>query len=141
MALTIARKGGEITATVPGLQGSMGGGGNPGERGERERNAGPALAEPLFQAAVDTVVGPIELPGSFVLARVNRIRFPEALPLSQVRDKIVDLVRREKGKDLAVVKAYEAQPKAASAKSVKATAAAFEAERAGKKVVVVEDLS
>jgi peptidyl-prolyl cis-trans isomerase D len=37
----------------------------------------------------------------------------------------VEQIRREKGKDLAVVKAYEAQPKAASAKSVKATAAAF----------------
>jgi len=74
---------------------------------------------------VDTVVGPIELPASFVLARVNRIRFPEALPLSQVRDQVVEQIRREKGKDLAVVKAYEAQPKAAAAKSVKTAAAAF----------------
>jgi len=80
---------------------------------------------PLFQASVDTVVGPVEVPGAFVLARVNRIRFPEALPLSQVRDRVVEQIRREKGKDLAVVKAYEAQPKAVSAKGVKATAAAF----------------
>ncbi|MBP2679477.1 MAG: PpiC-type peptidyl-prolyl cis-trans isomerase [Deltaproteobacteria bacterium] len=89
------------------------------------KDAGPTLSEPLFQAAVATVVGPIELPGSFVLARVDRIRFPEALPLSQVRDRVVEQIRHEKGKDLAVVKAYEAQPKAAAAKSVKATAAAY----------------
>ena len=56
---------------------------------------------------------------------MNRIRFPEALPLSQVRDRVVEQIRHEKGKDLAVVKAYEALPKAAAAKSVKATAAAF----------------
>jgi peptidyl-prolyl cis-trans isomerase D len=89
------------------------------------KEAGEALSEPLFKAAVDTVVGPIELPGSFVLARVNRIRFPEALPLAQVRDRVVEQIRNEKGKDLAVVKAYEALPKAAAAKSVKATAAAY----------------
>ncbi|MHB1013247.1 MAG: peptidylprolyl isomerase [Desulfobacteria bacterium] len=89
------------------------------------KDAGEALSAPLFQASVDTVVGPVELPGSFVLARVNRIRFPEALPLSEVRARIVEQIRHEKGKDLAVVKAYEAQPKAAAAKSVKATAATF----------------
>ena len=97
--------------------------GKGGEAWLSRKDAGEALSGPLFQASVDTVVGPVELPGSFVLARVNRIRFPEALPLSQVRDRIVEQIRREKGKDLAVVKAYEAQPKAASTKSVKATAA------------------
>src|SRR5512140_1743012 len=96
--------------------------GNGGEAWLSRKDAGEALSGPLFQAAVDTVVGPVELPGSFVLARVNRIRFPEALPLSQVRDRVVEQIRREKGKDLAVVKAYEAQPKAASAKGVTATA-------------------
>jgi peptidyl-prolyl cis-trans isomerase D len=89
------------------------------------KDAGEPLSGPLFQASVDTVVGPVELPGSFVLARVNRIRFPETLPLSQVRDRVVEQIRREKGKDLAVIKAYEAQPKAASAKAVKVAAAAF----------------
>ena len=89
------------------------------------KDVGPTLSEPLFQAAVDTVVGPIEVPGSFVLARVNKIQFPETLPLSQVRDLVVEQIRHEKGKDLAVVKAYEALPKATAAKSVKATAAAF----------------
>ena len=99
--------------------------GKDGETWLTRKEAGEALSGPLFQAAVDTVVGPVELPGSFVLARVNRIRFPEGLPLSQVRDRVVEQIRREKGKDLAVVKAYEAQPKAASSKSVKATAAEY----------------
>jgi peptidyl-prolyl cis-trans isomerase D len=99
--------------------------GKGGEAWLSRKDAGEPLSGPLFQASVDTVVGPVELPGSFVLARVNRIRFPEALPLSQVRDRVVEQIRHEKGKDLAVVKAYEAQPKAASAKGVKATAAAF----------------
>jgi len=99
--------------------------GKGGETWLARKEAGPELSGPLFQAAVDTVVGPIELPGSFVLARVNRIRFPEALPLSQVRDRVVEQIRHEKGKDLAVVKAYEAQPKAVAAKGVKAAAAAF----------------
>lgn len=99
--------------------------GKGGEAWLSRKDAGEALSGPLFQASVDAVVGPVELPGSFVLARVNRIRFPEALPLSQVRDRVVEQIRHEKGKDLAVVKAYEAQPKAIAAKSVKATAAAF----------------
>ncbi|HSE15188.1 MAG TPA: SurA N-terminal domain-containing protein [Candidatus Deferrimicrobium sp.] len=106
-------------------QAKANGRGKVGEAWLSRKDAGEPLSGPLFQASVDTVVGPIELPGSFVLARVNRIRFPETLPLSQVRDRVVEQIRREKGKDLAVVKAYEAQPKAASAKSVKATAAAF----------------
>ena len=99
--------------------------GKGGEKWITRKEAGEALSGPLFQASVDTVVGPVELPGSFVLARVNRIRFPEALPLPQVRDRVVEQIRHEKGKDLSVVKAYEAQPKAAAAKSVKTAAAAF----------------
>ncbi|MFA6149332.1 MAG: SurA N-terminal domain-containing protein [bacterium] len=99
--------------------------GKGGEAWLSRKDAGEALSGPLFQASVDTVVGPVELPDSFVLARVNRIRFPEAVPLAQARDRVVEQIRREKGKDQAVVKAYEAQPKAASAKSVKATAASY----------------
>lgn len=99
--------------------------GKAGEAWLSRKDAGEALSGPLFQASVDTVVGPVELPGGFVLARVNRIRFPETLPLSQVRDLVVGQIRHEKGKDLAVVKAYEAQPKAVAAKALKATMAAF----------------
>ncbi len=99
--------------------------GKNGEAWISRKDVDPALSEPLFQAPVDAVIGPIELPGSFVIARVNRIQFPEALPLSQVRDRVVEQIRHEKGKDLAVVKAYEAMPKAVAEKSVKATAAAY----------------
>jgi hypothetical protein len=74
---------------------------------------------------VDTVVGPVETGGNLVIARVNRIRFPETLPLAQVRDRVAAQLSREKGKDLAVVKAYEAQPKAAASKDLKAAAASF----------------
>jgi len=56
---------------------------------------------------------------------VNRIRFPETLPLAQVRDRVVERIRHEKGKDQAVVKAYEAQQKSASVKSVKGAAEEF----------------
>lgn len=99
--------------------------GSVGETWLSRKDAGEALSGPLFQAAVDTVVGPIELRGSFVLARVNRIRFPETVPLAQVRDRVVERIRHEKGKDQAVVKAYEAHQKAASARSVKGAAESF----------------
>ena len=98
--------------------------GKSGEAWLTRKDAGEALSGPLFQAGVDTVVGPVEVPGGFVLARVNRIRFPETIPLAQVRDRVVEQIRIEKGKDQAVVKAYEAHPKAETAKSVKGAAAA-----------------
>ncbi|HEX9204833.1 MAG TPA: SurA N-terminal domain-containing protein [Candidatus Deferrimicrobiaceae bacterium] len=96
-----------------------------GETWLTRKDAGPDLAAALFSAPVDTVVGPVETGGNLVLARVNRIRFPETLPLAQVRDRVVVLLKREKGKDQAVIKAYEAQPKAAASKDLKATAASF----------------
>jgi peptidyl-prolyl cis-trans isomerase D len=99
--------------------------GKAGETWLSRKDAGEVLSGPLFQASVDSVVGPVELPGAFVLARVNRIRFPETLPLSEVRDRVAEQIRHEKGKDLAVVKAYEAQPKAAASKNLKETAASF----------------
>jgi len=89
------------------------------------KEAGPELSDLLFSAPVDTVVGPADMRGSYVLAHVNRIRFPETFPLAQVRDRVAVQISREKGKDLAVIKAYEAHPKAASAKDVKKTASAY----------------
>ncbi|MGE5247795.1 MAG: SurA N-terminal domain-containing protein, partial [Verrucomicrobiota bacterium] len=89
------------------------------------KEAGPELSTPLFSAAVDTVIGPVETPDSYILAYVIRIRFPETLPLSQVRDRVVEQISREKAKDLAVIKVYEAQPKAAAAKDVRAAAKAY----------------
>jgi peptidyl-prolyl cis-trans isomerase D len=99
--------------------------GRGGEAWVTRNDAGPELGAPLFAAPVDTVVGPVETGGTLVIARVNRIRFPETLPLAQVRDRVVAQLSREKGKDQAVIKAYEAQPKAAESKDLKATAASF----------------
>ena len=99
--------------------------GRGGEAWLTRKDAGPELGAALFSAPVDTVVGPVETGGNLVIARVNRIRFPETLPLAQVRDRVAAQLSREKGKDLAVVKAYEAQPKAAASKDLKAAAASF----------------
>jgi len=99
--------------------------GKTGEAWLTRTEAGPELGAPLFSAPVDTVVGPVEAGGNLVLARVNRIRFPETLPLAQVRDRVVAQLKREKGKDQAVIKAYEAQPKAASTKDLKGIAAKY----------------
>ncbi|MEW6721186.1 MAG: SurA N-terminal domain-containing protein [Thermodesulfobacteriota bacterium] len=89
------------------------------------KDAGPGLSEAVFGAPVDTVIGPVDVGTAFVIARVNRIRFPETLPLSEVRGRVVEEISREKGKDLATVKAYEAHPKAAAAGDVVKTASAY----------------
>jgi hypothetical protein len=85
----------------------------------------PEVAEALFAAAVDAVVGPIDTGSGFLIVRVNRIRFPESLPLSQVRDRVEALLKREKGKDLAVIKAYEAHTKASASKDVSGACAPY----------------
>lgn len=89
------------------------------------KEAGPALSEPLFAAPVDSVIGPLDTGKAYVLVRVNRIRFPETRPLSEARARVLEEIAREKGKDIATVKAYEAQPKAVAAKDVVRTAAAY----------------
>jgi len=99
--------------------------GKSGEVWLSRKAAGPGLSTPLFSAAVDTVIGPVETPESYVLAYLHRIRFPETLPLAQVRDRVVAQIAREKAKDLAVVKVYEAQPKAAASKDLRKAAAAY----------------
>ncbi|HEX9190673.1 MAG TPA: SurA N-terminal domain-containing protein [Candidatus Deferrimicrobiaceae bacterium] len=99
--------------------------GRVGEVWLTRKDAGPELGAALFSAPVDTVVGPVATGGNLVIARVNRIRFPETLPLAQVRNQVVAQLSREKGKDQAVVRAYEAQPKAAASKDLRATAASF----------------
>jgi len=100
-------------------------GGKAGEVWLTRKEAGAALGNAVFSAPVDTVVGPVEVGESLALFRVNRIKFPEALPLSQVRERVVAMLKREKGKDLAVVKAYEAHRKATAAKDLKGTAASL----------------
>jgi peptidyl-prolyl cis-trans isomerase D len=82
------------------------------------KEAGPELSQLLFSAPVDAVVGPVDVKGAYVLARVNRIQFPETLPLTQVRDRVLEQISLDKGRDVATIKAYEAQPKAVSAKDV-----------------------
>ncbi|MBI5419263.1 MAG: SurA N-terminal domain-containing protein [Deltaproteobacteria bacterium] len=99
--------------------------GKLGEVWTRRKDTRPELADPVFSAPVDTVVGPIDVSGGFLLLRVNRIKFPESLPLSQVRDRVVALLKAEKGKDLAVIKAYEAHTKAASSRDLKAACAPY----------------
>ena len=70
------------------------------------------LADAVFSAPVDEVVGPVDTGSGFTIVRVNQIRFPETLPLAQVRDRALALLRHEKGKDSAVLRAYEAHGKA-----------------------------
>ncbi len=89
------------------------------------KEAGPGLSEILFSAPADTIAGPVDAGGAYVLAHVSRIRFPEMLPLQQVRDRVIEQIRQEKGKDLATIKVFEAHPKAVSAKDVGKTAAAY----------------
>ncbi|MBM2828740.1 MAG: Peptidylprolyl isomerase [Actinobacteria bacterium] len=96
-----------------------------GESWTRRTDAKPEVAAPLFSAAVDSVVGPIDVGGGILLVRVNRIRFSENLPLSQVRDRVVALLRQEKGKDVAVIKAYEAHTKVSSSKDLKGACATY----------------
>lgn len=96
-----------------------------GEAWLTRKEAGPELSAVLFSAPADTIVGPVDVKGAFVLAHVSRIRFPETLPLAQVRDRVVSQLRLEKGKDLATIKAYEAHPKAVSGRSLAKTAAEY----------------
>ncbi len=70
------------------------------------------LADAVFSAPVDGLVGPIDTGTGFTIVRVNRIRFSETLPLEKVRDRAEALLRTEKGRDMAVVRAYEAHGKA-----------------------------
>jgi len=96
-----------------------------GETWMRRGETKPEVTTALFSAAVDSVVGPIDAGGGFLLVRVNRIKFPENLPLSQVRDRVAALLRHEKGKDLAVIKAYEAHAKASASKDLSGACAPY----------------
>lgn len=76
------------------------------------RELRPGVADAAFSIGVDSVAGPVDTGNGFMLVRVNRIRFPETLPLPKVRDRVISLLTHEKGRDLAVVKAYEAHGQA-----------------------------
>ncbi len=99
--------------------------GRSGEMWVSRKDVGPELSEVLFSAPVDAMVGPVDVQGAYLLARVNRIEFPETLPLPRVRDRVLEQISLDKGRDLATIKAYEAGPKAVSAKDVGKTAAEY----------------
>jgi peptidyl-prolyl cis-trans isomerase D len=99
--------------------------GRSGETWMRRSEARPEVVDALFSSPVDSLAGPIDVEGGFLLLRVNRIKFPESLPLSQVKERVVALLKREKGKDLAVIKAYEAHTKASASKDLKAACAPY----------------
>jgi peptidyl-prolyl cis-trans isomerase D len=89
------------------------------------REMRPELADPVFSAPVDGVVGPIDTGSGFTIVRVSQIRFPETLPLTQVRDRVLALLKREKGKDVAVLRAYEAHGKAMESGDLAGACASF----------------
>lgn len=96
-----------------------------GETWLRRGEARPEAASAIFSAAVDSVVGPIDVGNGVLLVRVNRIKFPESLPLSQVRDRVTALLKHEKGKDQALIKVYEAHTKATASKDLAAACAPY----------------
>ena len=101
------------------------GAGKPGAVWAARKDLRPEIADAVFSAPVDQAIGPIEVKGGYLIARVNQIRFPETVPLAQVRDRVVALLKREKGKDAAVIKAYQAHGKASESKDLKTACAPF----------------
>ncbi len=85
----------------------------------------PDLADAVFSAAVDDVVGPIDTGREFTIVRVNRIKFSEILPLEQVRERVLALLKLERGKDIAVIRAYEAHGKAMESQDLAGACAPF----------------
>jgi peptidyl-prolyl cis-trans isomerase D len=85
----------------------------------------PDLADAVFSAPVDDVVGPIDTGQEFTIVRVNQIKFPEILPLEQVRERVLALLKLERGKDAAVIRAYEAHGKAMESQDLAVACAPF----------------
>jgi peptidyl-prolyl cis-trans isomerase D len=85
----------------------------------------PELADDVFSAAVDDVIGPIDTGSGFSIVRVYQIRFPEIIPLERVRDRVLTLLKREKGRDIAVLRAYEAHAKATETQDLAAACGAY----------------
>ncbi|MGB6411060.1 MAG: SurA N-terminal domain-containing protein [Candidatus Deferrimicrobiaceae bacterium] len=85
----------------------------------------PDLADAVFSAAVDDVVGPVDTGREFTIVRVNRIKFSEILPLEQVRERVLALLKLERGKDIAVIRAYEAHGKAMESQDLAGACAPF----------------
>ncbi len=85
----------------------------------------PDLADAVFSAAVDDVVGPVDTGREFTIVRVNRIKFSEILPLEQVRERVLALLKLERGEDIAVIRAYEAHGKAMESQDLAGACAPF----------------
>lgn len=81
-----------------------------GDLGLVERNAlPPALAEAVFKANVGDVVGPVETPIGYYLAKVEEKKPPETLPLEKVRmDIAVQLFLKEQSQAMARAEAEKA---------------------------------
>ncbi len=92
--------------------------GRDGETWITRRDMRPELAEAVFSAPVDDVVGPIDNGREFTIVRVNRIRFPETIPLEKVRERVIALLRIEKGKETAAIRAYETYGKATESRDL-----------------------
>ncbi len=101
------------------------GGGSPAAVWTTRKDLRPEIADAVYSAPVDQAVGPFDVEGGYLVVRVNQIKFPETLPLTQVRDRVVALAKREKGKDAAVIKVYQAHAKALEAKDLKAACAPY----------------
>jgi len=89
------------------------------------REMRPELADAVFSAPVDDVVGPVDTGREFTIVRVNRIKFPETLPLEQVRERVLALLRLERGRDTAVIRAYEAHGKAVESQDLAGACAPY----------------
>ncbi|HSL99798.1 MAG TPA: SurA N-terminal domain-containing protein, partial [Candidatus Limnocylindria bacterium] len=85
----------------------------------------PELADGVFSAPVDDVVGPVDTGNGFTIVRVNQIKFTESLPLERIRDRVITLLKHEKGRDTAVIRAYEAHAKAMESNDLEAACAPF----------------
>ena len=59
-----------------------------------------ALVEPVFTAASGVVIGPVETPLGQHVLMVNEITAAEMTPLADVRDRIIEDLKRENATDL-----------------------------------------
>jgi peptidyl-prolyl cis-trans isomerase D len=73
----------------------------------------------VFAAGAGGLAGPVKVEGGVALYRVDRIRFPEAIPYDQVRGKVEQALRRERGRDQAVIAVYKAREAAEKGGSLK----------------------
>jgi peptidyl-prolyl cis-trans isomerase D len=81
-----------------------------GDLGFVERNAlPPAVADAVFKANIGDVVGPIETPIGYYLAKIEDKKAPETLPLEKVRmDIALQLYLKERASEVAKAEAEKA---------------------------------